>query len=252
MWPMCSDPVTLGGGMTSEKTGRPARGGAEDAGIDPPLRPMRLEPLGLVHFSQFAWPHIASLGIEDEGSLGQLGRLGRSHMPAADPVEGRLQHQQLFFEQGDGIQVVGGIGQRDQRQVESAVEQARDHLLGGANHDIDDEVRKLFAQLAQRPAQVVDQSGGAGGEVERMPVVHGVAFEFLLDQVELVDHLARAFGQAPRRGSGRQPLARAHEQLGVELRRQAVELQADRPWSQVDPFRRPRDAGAIEHRQKQL
>ena len=27
-----------------------SRGGAEDAGVDPPLRPMRLEPLGLVHF----------------------------------------------------------------------------------------------------------------------------------------------------------------------------------------------------------
>ena len=49
---MCSEPVTLGGGMTSEKTraAAPVCGGAEDAGIDPPLRPMRLEPLGLVHF----------------------------------------------------------------------------------------------------------------------------------------------------------------------------------------------------------
>ena len=197
-------------------------------------------------------PHIASLGIEHEGSLGQLGRFGRSHVPAADSVEGGLQHQQLFLEQGDGFHVVGGIGQRDQRQIKSPVEQARDHLLGGANHDVDAEVRILFAQFAQRPAQVVDESGGAGGEMERVPVVHRVAFEFPLNQVQLVDDLAGAFRQTPRGGSGRQPLARTHEQLGVELRRQAVELQADRPRSEVDPFRRPGDAGTIEHRQKQL
>jgi hypothetical protein len=51
MWPMCNEPVTLGGGMTSENTRSPACArGAEDAGIDPPLRPMRFEPLRLVHF----------------------------------------------------------------------------------------------------------------------------------------------------------------------------------------------------------
>ena len=50
MWPMWSEPVTLGGGMTSEKYAPGARDGTEDAGVDPPLRPMRLEPLRLVHF----------------------------------------------------------------------------------------------------------------------------------------------------------------------------------------------------------
>ncbi len=43
--------MTLGGGMTSEKT-RPGFSGvgAEDVGVNPPLRPMRFEPLGLVDF----------------------------------------------------------------------------------------------------------------------------------------------------------------------------------------------------------
>ena len=51
MWPMWSEPVTLGGGMTSENTRAGALGGGvEDAGVDPPLRPMRLEPLWLIDF----------------------------------------------------------------------------------------------------------------------------------------------------------------------------------------------------------
>ena len=54
MWPMCSEPVTLGGGMTSENTRRRAlRIGVKDAGVDPPLGPVRLEPLRLVDFLDF-------------------------------------------------------------------------------------------------------------------------------------------------------------------------------------------------------
>ena len=54
MWPMCSDPVTLGGGMTSENRGPGGvRVGVKDAGLHPPLGPMRLEPLRLVYFFQF-------------------------------------------------------------------------------------------------------------------------------------------------------------------------------------------------------
>ena len=50
MWPMCSEPVTLGGGMTSEKYVPGFRDGTENAGLDPPMRPMRLKSLRLVHF----------------------------------------------------------------------------------------------------------------------------------------------------------------------------------------------------------
>ncbi len=50
MWPMCSDPVTFGGGMTMEKTRVPGllRVRAINARFDPPLRPMRLKALGLI------------------------------------------------------------------------------------------------------------------------------------------------------------------------------------------------------------
>ena len=54
MWPICSDPVTFGGGTTSEKVGPGAIGiGMEDAGFHPPLGPVRLESLRLISFFQF-------------------------------------------------------------------------------------------------------------------------------------------------------------------------------------------------------
>jgi len=44
MWPICSEPVTFGGGITSEKYGSPRPGfGAEQLRVHPPLGPMRLE-----------------------------------------------------------------------------------------------------------------------------------------------------------------------------------------------------------------
>ena len=54
MWPMCSEPVTFGGGITSEKYGSPGCGfDVVDVVLHPPLGPMRLEPLGLVNFIDF-------------------------------------------------------------------------------------------------------------------------------------------------------------------------------------------------------
>ena len=54
MWPMCSEPVTLGGGTASENGGPGAvRIGMEDTGFHPPLGPARLEALRLVCFFQF-------------------------------------------------------------------------------------------------------------------------------------------------------------------------------------------------------
>ena len=50
---MCRLPVTLGGGITSEKTSRPGgilRRRWKNAALDPQFGPVRLEPLGLIDF----------------------------------------------------------------------------------------------------------------------------------------------------------------------------------------------------------
>ena len=47
MWPMWSEPVTLGGGMTSENMRLGAVGvGVEEPFVDPPLGPVGLKPWG--------------------------------------------------------------------------------------------------------------------------------------------------------------------------------------------------------------
>ena len=54
MWPMCSDPVTLGGG-TSQRKSRAGRVGigVKNTGLHPPFGPTRLEALRLVCLFQF-------------------------------------------------------------------------------------------------------------------------------------------------------------------------------------------------------
>ena len=100
---------------------------------------------------------------------------------------------------------------RDQRQIEAAVANAADHLLGGCHRDVQLDLRKLTAQKPERRAKTVDQRGGSGGEVKGTRIPGGIVDEFLAYLFHTSDDRAGMLSQAQGGWCGNQSLARAHE-----------------------------------------
>jgi hypothetical protein len=78
-------------------------------------------------------PHVASLGIEQKWQVGPFRGPHRADMSAANFVCRGANDKQLFIKQRNKPEVGFGNGERDERQIEAAIEQAGNHLLRYAN-----------------------------------------------------------------------------------------------------------------------
>src|ERR1035441_6431715 len=124
-------------------------------------------------------PHVAALGIEDVGGGRQFGGLNDADVPTADALRRRFEHEQFFLEEGDQVEIGLGEGQRNEGEIEAAVEETVDHFLGGGDGNFDGCLREFLAEQAERGAETVYKSGGAGGEVKGTVVGEGIVGKFL-------------------------------------------------------------------------
>src|SRR6266404_2225801 len=171
--------------------------------------------------------HIAAPRIEQKGSAVQVRGAQRADMSAADFVCGGADNEQLLFKQGNDIEVVFGYRKGNESQVEAAVEQTGNHFLGHANGHADFRVGIAFAKLAQWAAQLVDQSGDPGGEMEGTHVFGEVVLKLLLNVAHHFNDLFRVLSQTQSRGRRNQALAAAHTLFRGEPNGKVMELKTD-------------------------
>src|SRR6266481_9715417 len=196
--------------------------------------------------------HIAAPRIEQKGSAVQVGGAQRADMSAADFVRRRADDEQLLFKQWNHIEIVLGHRKGNESQIEAAVEQAGNHFLGNADGHADFRVGIAFAKLAQWAAQLVDQSGDPGGEMEGTHVFGEVVLKFLLNVAHHFNDLFRVFGQTQSRGRRNQALATAHKEFRAELIGQIMELKTDGTGGEVNFFRRSGHAGRVHNSKEQF
>jgi len=88
MWPICSEPVTLGGGMTMENTGRGGFGiGTKQLLLHPGAGPALLDLLRFVRFGDLSW-HIVSDSLLRASAVARLNR--RLALSYPSPLRGGL------------------------------------------------------------------------------------------------------------------------------------------------------------------
>src|SRR5579863_596577 len=197
-------------------------------------------------------PHIASLRIKKEWNVGEFCRTQRPNMTAAHFVGGRPNDEQLFVEEWDQLQVGLGDGKRNESQVEAPLQQSGDHFFRDAYRHANFRFRIILSKLPQRTAQLVDQRGHAGGEMEWTRIFRQIVFKYLLD----VPHHSHDFfcvlrePQCCRRGD--QAFSSPHEKVGVKFVSKVMQLQAYGARRQVNLFRSARHAGRIHDGEEEL
>src|SRR5438128_53612 len=110
---------------------------------------------------------VAAFGIKEKGNIRELGSTKRADVTTPDFVGRGANDEKLFIEKRDELELGFRDGKRNESQIETAVEQTGDHFFGDADGDANFRVGKAFAKLAQGRAELIDESGNAGGEMKR-------------------------------------------------------------------------------------
>src|ERR1700733_4026867 len=197
-------------------------------------------------------PHVAAARVKKEGNAGEFGGAHGTDVSAADLVGGGTNDEQLFVKKRQHFEIVFGNGQRNECQVEPAIEEPGDHFLGDAHSKADFRVGETFAEFAKRTAQLIDQGGNPGGKEKWTHILRDVIFKLLVNAAHHLDDFFGMFGEAQSRRGGNQALAAAHEEIGAEFFSEIAELEADSAGRQVNLFRSAGHAGRVHHRQKEL
>src|SRR5437660_9820391 len=148
-------------------------------------------------------------------------------MPAAHFVRGGANDQKLLIEKRNDLEAGFGNGERDKGQIEAAIEQAGNHLLGDANGHANLRVGKALSKLSEGTAQLVDQCRDTGGEMEGANVLGQVVFKSLLDMAHHGDNLFGEFSKALGRRCRNQAFAAAHKEFRLKLISELMQLEAD-------------------------
>ncbi len=111
-------------------------------------------------------PYVAAPGVEQEGSVVQFGRAQGTDVSAAHFFCRGADDEKFFVKERNEIQVVFRNGERNERQVEPAIEQAGNHLFRHADCDSDLRIGVALSQLSERAAKLVDERGNTGRKME--------------------------------------------------------------------------------------
>src|SRR5580700_2831108 len=197
-------------------------------------------------------PYVAAARVKEEGNAGEFRAAHGTDLSAADLVDGGTNDEQLFVKKREHFEIVLGNGQRNERQVEPAVEEPGHHFLGDTHSEADFRVGETFAEFAKGTAQLIDQGSNPGGEEKWAPILGDIIFKLLVNAAHHLDDFFGMFSEAQSRRGGNQALAAAHEEIGAEFLREIAELEADSAGGQVNLFRSAGHAGRVHHRQKEL
>src|SRR6266850_5223662 len=153
--------------------------------------------------------------------------------------------EQLFVKERNEPEAGLRNRQRDERQVEAAIEQAGNHFLRYAYGHADFRVGIALSQLSQRAPQLVDQGGDARREMERANIFRKIILKLLLDVAHQLNNFLGPLRKAQGCRSRNQPLSTPYEEFRVKFVSKVMELETNGARRQVNLFRRARHARGV-------
>jgi len=139
-------------------------------------------------------------------------------------------HKKFLVKQRNDTEIVLRYWEGNQTEIETAVQQAEDDLLGYANCHSYVGVWIFLSKLTERTAELINQGRDTGSELKWARIFQAVPFKLLRDLAHALDDGPSVLGEAHCGGSRNKAFAVSHEQFGLDLVRKIMKLEADGAW----------------------